>query len=72
MHISLLSPGGINTKPELLVMNNELKGFAKATILEADYVAKTAMDGMLKGKKKLYRVLRIAFWCCWIKLYQAF
>jgi uncharacterized protein len=53
VHISLLSPGGINTKPELLVMNNELKGFAKATILEADYVAKTAMDGMLKGKKEI-------------------
>jgi len=53
VHISLLSPGGINTKPELLVMNNELKGFAKATILEADFVAKTAIDGMLKGKKEI-------------------
>jgi len=53
VHISLLSPGGINTKPELLVMNNNLKGFARATILEADYVAKTAMDGMLKGKREI-------------------
>lgn len=53
VHISLLSPGGINTKPELLVMNHTLKGFAKATILEADYVAKTAIDGMLKGKKEI-------------------
>lgn len=51
--ISLLSPGGINTKPELLVMNNTLKGFAKTTILEADYVAKTAISGMLKGKKEI-------------------
>jgi short-subunit dehydrogenase len=51
--VSLLSPGGINTKPELLVMNNTLKGFAKATILEADYVAKTAISGMLKGKKEI-------------------
>lgn len=53
VHISLLSPGGINTKPELLIMNNSLKGFAKATILEAEFVAKTAMDGMLKGKKEI-------------------
>jgi len=53
VHISLLSPGGINTKPELLVMNNNLKGFAKATILEADFVAKAAIDGMLKRKKEI-------------------
>ncbi len=53
VHISLLSPGGINTKPELLVMNHTLKGFAKATILEADYVAKTAINGMFKGKKEI-------------------
>ncbi len=53
VHISLLSPGGINTKPELLVMNHTLKGFARATILEADYVAKTAIEGMLKGKKEI-------------------
>jgi len=53
VHISLLSPGGINTKPELLVMNHTLKGFAKATILEADYVAKTAIEGMLRGKKEI-------------------
>lgn len=53
VNISLLSPGGINTKPELLVMNNTLKGFAKTTILEADYVAKIAISGMLKGKKEI-------------------
>ncbi|WP_316785277.1 SDR family NAD(P)-dependent oxidoreductase [Pedobacter frigiditerrae] len=53
VRVSLLSPGGINTKPELLVMNNNLEGFAKATILEADFVAKAAMDGMLKGKKEI-------------------
>lgn len=51
--VSLLSPGGINTKPELLVMNNTLKGLAKATILEADYVAKMAISGMLKGRKEI-------------------
>ncbi|HEU4497112.1 MAG TPA: SDR family NAD(P)-dependent oxidoreductase [Flavobacterium sp.] len=53
VHISLLSPGGINTKPELLVMNNNLKGLARATILEADFVAKTAMDGLFKRKKEI-------------------
>lgn len=53
LNISLLSPGGINTKPELLVLNNSLRGFARATILEADYVAKTAINGLLEGKKEI-------------------
>lgn len=53
VRISLLSPGGINTKPELLVMNNKLKGIAKATILEAEDVARIAIDGLLKGKKEI-------------------
>lgn len=51
--ISLLSPGGINTKPELLVMNNSLKGISKATILEPEQVARIAIDGLLKGKKEI-------------------
>jgi short-subunit dehydrogenase len=51
--ISLLSPGGINTKPELLVMNNTLKGISKATILEPEQVARIAIDGLLKGKKEI-------------------
>ncbi len=53
VRVSLLSPGGINTKSELLVMNKNLKGFAKATILEADFVAKVAIQGMMKGKKEI-------------------
>lgn len=53
VRISLLSPGGINTKPELLVMNNQLKGIARATILEAEDVARIAVDGLLKGKKEI-------------------
>lgn len=53
VHVCLLSPGGINTKPELLVMNGRLKGFAKATILEADYVAKRAVEGLLKRKAEV-------------------
>jgi short-subunit dehydrogenase len=53
VRISLLSPGGINTKPELLVMNNKLKGIAKATILEAEDVARIAIDGLLRGKKEI-------------------
>ena len=53
VRISLLSPGGINTKPELLVMNNKLKGIAKATILEAEDVARIAIDGLLSGKKEI-------------------
>jgi short-subunit dehydrogenase len=51
--ISLLSPGGINTKPELLVLNHSLKGFSKATILEPEAVAKVAINGLLKGKKEI-------------------
>ncbi|MDQ8052624.1 MAG: SDR family NAD(P)-dependent oxidoreductase [Pedobacter sp.] len=53
VHVSLLSPGGINTKPELLVMNNNLKGFAKATILEADVVAREAIEGLFKMRKEI-------------------
>lgn len=53
VHISLLSPGGINTKPELLVLNHSLKGFSKATILEPEAVAKVAISGLLKGKKEI-------------------
>ncbi|MBL4678803.1 MAG: SDR family NAD(P)-dependent oxidoreductase [Mucilaginibacter sp.] len=51
--MSLLSPGGINTKPELLVMNQQLKGIAKATIFEAEDVARIAIDGLFKGKKEI-------------------
>jgi len=51
--LSLLSPGGINTKPELLVMNNTLKGISKATIQEPEKVARIAIDGLLKGKKEI-------------------
>lgn len=51
--ISLLSPGGINTKPELLVLNHRLKGIAKATISEPDRVAYEAIHGMFLGKKEI-------------------
>jgi uncharacterized protein len=51
--ISLLSPGGINTKPELLVLHDSLKGISKTTILEPEEVARQAIDGMLKGKKEI-------------------
>src|ERR1700712_340208 len=51
--INLLSPGGINTKPELLVMNHNLKGIAKATITEPDRVAYEAVHGMFLGKKEI-------------------
>lgn len=51
--ISLLSPGGINTKPELLVMNHNLTGIAKATITEPDRVAYEAIHGMFLGKKEI-------------------
>ncbi len=53
VRVSLLSPGGINTKAELLVLNHTLKGLSKATILEPEQVAKTAIDGLLKGKKEI-------------------
>lgn len=51
--ISLLSPGGINTRPELLVLNQNLKGISRDTILEAEEVAKKAIDGLLKGEKEI-------------------
>jgi short-subunit dehydrogenase len=51
--ISLLSPGGINTKPELLVLNHTLKGIAKATITEPDTVAYEAIHGMFLGKREI-------------------
>ena len=51
--ISLLCPGGINTKPELLVLNSRLKGIAQYTILEPEQVAGKAIDGLLKGKKEI-------------------
>lgn len=51
--MSLLSPGGINTRPEIILMNQKLKGIAKATIFEADEVAQIAIDGMFKGKKEI-------------------
>ncbi|TKK71547.1 SDR family NAD(P)-dependent oxidoreductase [Ilyomonas limi] len=51
--ISLLSPGGINTKPELLVLHDSLKGISRVTVLEPEVVAKKAIDGMFKGKKEI-------------------
>lgn len=53
VQVSLLSPGGINTKPELLVLNQSLKGISKATILEPEEVAREAIKGLLKGKKEI-------------------
>ncbi len=53
VHISLLSPGGINTKPELLVLNQSLKGISRATILEPEEVAKEAIDGLFRRKKEI-------------------
>jgi short-subunit dehydrogenase len=53
VQVSLLSPGGINTKPELLVLNHSLKGISKATILEPEEVAKVAIKGLLKGQKEI-------------------
>ncbi|WP_374163781.1 SDR family NAD(P)-dependent oxidoreductase [Arcticibacter sp. MXS-1] len=51
--ITLLSPGGINTKPELLVQNHSLRGLSAASILEPEVVARQAIEGLLKGKKEV-------------------
>lgn len=51
--VTLLSPGGINTKPELLVLNHTMKGISRYTILEPEQVAKAALKGMLKGKREI-------------------
>ncbi|WP_129714048.1 SDR family oxidoreductase [Pedobacter sp. SYP-B3415] len=53
VQVSLLSPGGIHTKPELLVMNHSLKGISAASILEPDQVAREAIDGLFKGKREI-------------------
>lgn len=53
VRISLLSPGGINTKPELLVLNHTLKGIARATITEPGSVAHEAINGLLAGKREI-------------------
>ncbi|MEO8583231.1 MAG: SDR family NAD(P)-dependent oxidoreductase [Flavitalea sp.] len=51
--VSLLSPGGINTKPELLLLNQQLKGIARASITEANKVAREGINGMLERKKEI-------------------
>jgi short-subunit dehydrogenase len=51
--VCLLSPGGINTKPELLVLNHALRGISKKTILEPEDVARVAIAGLLNGKKEI-------------------
>lgn len=51
--VTLLNPGGINTKPELLVMHQSLKGISRVTVREPEEVAKKAIDGMFKGKKEI-------------------
>jgi len=53
VQVSLLSPGGIHTKPELLLLTESLKGISKAAILEPEDVAKAAVKGMLSGKKEI-------------------
>lgn len=50
---TLLNPGGINTKPELLVMHQSLKGISRVTVREPEDVAKKAIDGMFEGKKEI-------------------
>jgi len=51
--VSLLSPGPINTKPELLVLHDSMKGISRTSIQEPEEVAKQAIDGMLRGKKEI-------------------
>ncbi|PST82539.1 short-chain dehydrogenase [Pedobacter yulinensis] len=53
VQVTLLSPGGINTKPELLVLNHSLKGLSAASILEPETVAREAIRGLLKGRKEV-------------------
>lgn len=51
--VSLLSPGGINTRPELLEQNQQLTGFARLTILDPDKVARMAVKGMFEKKRHI-------------------
>lgn len=51
--VSVLCPGGTDSNEKTIAINNELKGFAKWSILQPEDVAKEAIDKMLKGKARI-------------------
>lgn len=48
--VSVVCPGGTDTNHNTIASNKELKGLARASILQPEEVAKEAIEKMLKGK----------------------
>ena len=62
LSVSILAPGPVNTNPRLHETNSQLKGIERMTIVQAETVARMAVEGMMKGRKlivpgRLNRVL---------------
>ena len=53
VYVSVLCPGGTDSNAKTIAINQELKGFAKWSILQPERVAKEAIDKMLKGKPRI-------------------
>lgn len=51
--VSMLCPGGTDSNPNTIAINNELKGFARWSILQPEQVAKEGIAQMLKGKARI-------------------
>ena len=51
--VSVLCPGGTDSNENTIAINGDLKGLAKASILQPHEVAQEAIDKMLKGKKRI-------------------
>jgi short-subunit dehydrogenase len=48
--VSVLCPGGTDSNAKTIAINKDLKGLAKWSILNAEQVAKAAINGMLKNE----------------------
>ena len=51
--VSVVSPGSLNTTTKLCCQNKKLGWINKQSVLDPESVAKTAIDGMLAGKKEI-------------------
>lgn len=47
--VSVVCPGGTDTNPNTIASNKDLKGLAKASVLQPEEVAKESISRMLKG-----------------------
>lgn len=51
--VSVLCPGGTDSNEKTIAINKDLRGIAKASILQPEQVAKEAIEKMLKGRKRI-------------------